>query len=743
MENNNSKSDLISYKELIYFKEEIFHSLKDFRKEVAEKTNEQLTQFNTKLEETKSLLSNNKNESNIFITKEEFQAEKKDILNKQINKAIVEDKLTEFEIQISAIRKDISEACYKYDKIFIDQLTLPGIIGDKCKYPSVKDYIKNNIHEMSNISTMNLKALNDIRIMKGKLENRINEFGYQIEGIKQQYNHIINLKLVELENKINDRLILIEDKIKKIIYGESNYFNLIDNNNENDTINNPFYDNINKLKKELMKKMNETNEKSKKMDLTVLRELEVAKSEFNYVKKTLYELAKVLMMELEDGEGFKSNKREILNNFITKNKILELNNTTPNSAKKKKVVNQKSIIFPQRKDTYSLTNKSGNQKNNLFHRMKTGIFYVKKRNPITTNLDSPRDIFKEDENLDSNGNDSFKNDFIRQNTIKKKSMRNKLNLDLNSFRMTTINENHDDEPNNNNNDDSENENENEKEKKIVVKSILKQTNYMLSTTDNNKSNNLQLSINDSKEDINLNTNKTEEINKTENEINKTSLNINDFKKITINKNTIENNNNNQNNINNNNTNYNINDTSSSINTNINIKTENKNLNQSTPLYYNKEQVQKTQVTNSVNFLKIKSKKTEFKDISNRSLPTFNSQKISSFRNKNKIISLQKKKIPSEPIHIESVPDSEIIDIPLIPSNKNYLEIEKNKSVVEKKIIELEFFTKKKFDELVNEIKNFIPIHFNSYIRDYKIIESPVKKRNFRQISFEKNQYSHF
>ena len=37
MENNNSKSDLISYKELIYFKEEIFHSLKDFRKEVAEK----------------------------------------------------------------------------------------------------------------------------------------------------------------------------------------------------------------------------------------------------------------------------------------------------------------------------------------------------------------------------------------------------------------------------------------------------------------------------------------------------------------------------------------------------------------------------------------------------------------------------------------------------------------------------------------------------------------------------------
>ena len=81
--------------------------------------------------------------------------------------------MTSIEIQISAIRKEINEACYKYDKIFIEQLTLPGIIGDKCKYKSIKDYIKNNINEMSNVATMNQKALSDIRTMKGKLENRI------------------------------------------------------------------------------------------------------------------------------------------------------------------------------------------------------------------------------------------------------------------------------------------------------------------------------------------------------------------------------------------------------------------------------------------------------------------------------------------------------------------------------------------------------------------------------------------
>ena len=92
--------------------------------------------------------------------------------------------------------------------------------------------------------------------------------------------------------------------------------------------------------------------------------------------------------------------------------------------------------------------------------------------------------------------------------------------------------------------------------------------------------------------------------------------------------------------------------------------------------------------------------------------------------------------------LESVPDNEIIDMPLIPFNRNVLEIDSNKSGIEKKILELEFFTKKKFDELVNEIKNFITIHFNSYIRDYKIITSPFNKRKAKSnhSSLEKEHY---
>ena len=70
--------------------------------------------------------------------------------------------------------------------------------------------------------------------------------------------------------------------------------------------------------------------------------------------------------------------------------------------------------------------------------------------------------------------------------------------------------------------------------------------------------------------------------------------------------------------------------------------------------------------------------------------------------------------------LKCIKDDQLIDKPLIINKKEYFEIDINKSSVENRIIELEYFTKKKFDELVQEIKNFIPIHFNSHVRNYTI-----------------------
>ena len=96
-------------------------------------------------------------------------------------------------------------------------MTLPGIIGDGCKFKSIKDYIKQNIEELSVINNTNQKTLSDIRMNRAKFENRIKEFNYQIEKDKQTLNHNLNLRIAQFEEKLNERFVPIEGDIKKLM----------------------------------------------------------------------------------------------------------------------------------------------------------------------------------------------------------------------------------------------------------------------------------------------------------------------------------------------------------------------------------------------------------------------------------------------------------------------------------------------------------------------------------------------
>ena len=499
---------------------------------------------------------------------------------------------------------------------------------------------------------------------------------------------------------------------------------------------------MNKIKKELNEEMNEANEKGKKKELALQREIEVIKSEFNYVKKTLYELAKVLMMELENGEGFNQNKEEIINNFFEKTKLLVKESS--GNIRNKKITREKTLI-PKRKEFSSLRFQYDNLKSYI--RMKTGAFhnYQKKSSFALNQNDNLRRFSKEidinENNLidmkfnimnKSEGNNLL---YLRQNQ-RTKTQRNKLNsnikLELRTDSISTIN-----------NIDEKNENE----KKNIIKPILKPSTL-------NFNNNLKKENDKDNETI------SSQIINNENIVNT----IDNEEKIIIDD-LSKNINNNSNNNNililkkpiNDNNNINNNTLSTSLNKiGINKNNSEKKIvkindsksipsNQS-PFIYKFHQRNIT-TNKSYNNNRSNGKQLEFIHDSNSisSIKEPSMTNPSSFKKLKMPFTLKKNVQNSHERLIstlESVPDSEIIDIPLIPFNKNVLEIDSNKSGIEKKLIELEFFTKKKFDELVNEIKNFIPIHFNSYIRDYKIIQSPYNKRKIKsnQTSLNKEQY---
>ena len=46
----------------------------------------------------------------------------------------VDDRVTTYEIRLTNLLRDFQSACSKYDGLFIDNMTVPGKIGNYCKY---------------------------------------------------------------------------------------------------------------------------------------------------------------------------------------------------------------------------------------------------------------------------------------------------------------------------------------------------------------------------------------------------------------------------------------------------------------------------------------------------------------------------------------------------------------------------------------------------------------------------------
>lgn len=52
------------------------------------------------------------------------------------------DQMISYDFKFTHLQKDLNNIAYKYDKIYLDNLLIPGTIGDYCRYKNLKDYIE-------------------------------------------------------------------------------------------------------------------------------------------------------------------------------------------------------------------------------------------------------------------------------------------------------------------------------------------------------------------------------------------------------------------------------------------------------------------------------------------------------------------------------------------------------------------------------------------------------------------------
>jgi hypothetical protein len=437
-------NEKFSYKNIIEFKNDLLKKMNSLENRVADKIKNNDEDITIKLEEILEKIISS--ETDIFnlrqISSENQQKyEKIELLDKFKNKA--ETSLLSHNIRINNIFQEIGEIKLKYDKIFIENLTIPGFVGHSCKYKNLSEYIIHNIKENKKYENENNKIKNDIIAINQKLDNFQKMHIGLLDSICERTNKLIESKIKDVKDIFEKKFEEIMDKIKEIkIKDMENRIDIDKYSKEFKLFTDDFYsfkEHMEKYGINIEQKINkiETNEENnKKIDANNEKILDIKKS-FTKYKREIEEIKKLNKEKEEKGNLFEKVILDKINNF-EKKKTSEIN-SLKNIIKQRyneNINNDKNEINLEKKNTnqiknyklalnlpLEINNIKRQEKRPLTEMRKTNIFKKEnkkeqEKNIISNNL-SKNDINK------INKNTNKENVLINQEPKKEKEIKNK------------------------------------------------------------------------------------------------------------------------------------------------------------------------------------------------------------------------------------------------------------------------------------------------------------------------------
>ena len=254
------------------------------------------------------------------------------------------DQLVSHEIRLTNISKDFTKAVQKYDKIYLDNLVLPGYIGEFCKFKNAKEFFDDTIKQIGLLNSFKEKNIMDLKKYKERLETIIKNFNLQVDNntkanmkytneIKDKTERNFNEKFTEIKNSI------FEMKLENSKYAIELKAKSLDLSKE--------WDKMRKIKEEIYSKFDErVHDMTKSNDNTVhcFNEL---KDEFHRIRRKFGELAEFIRdVRFRKNIGGDVKKREIkqlINKISFKRKNSFDNITTDNKPNNNKEIEENII----------------------------------------------------------------------------------------------------------------------------------------------------------------------------------------------------------------------------------------------------------------------------------------------------------------------------------------------------------------------------------------------------------------
>ena len=135
-------------------------SLDELKEKFEDKINHLEKDFKILLQKNETLKGNDSNEDKIY--------SKINLLTKR-----VEDNFSRLDSKIIMLQNELKDSCYKFDKALTNNFQIPGLIGERCPFSSLRNFLENSYKKINESLRMKNQQNIDIKKYKEKLEGII------------------------------------------------------------------------------------------------------------------------------------------------------------------------------------------------------------------------------------------------------------------------------------------------------------------------------------------------------------------------------------------------------------------------------------------------------------------------------------------------------------------------------------------------------------------------------------------
>jgi len=368
-QNDKALTNIISNKEIWFFKNEILKDLKLLEKNLTDKFNS--ANLNLK-DEVKNL---NENINSLEVKLKELStkiiednAMKEKINNLDSIKTKILDNILVNDVKVNTLEREIHESIVDVNNTLRETVIYSGVIGPSCKFKTFHDFIDFVINEINVLGTFKDKNMMDLSSFKKKIESSVQGFKMQIDSFGRSSTQYTTDSFNKIDKEINTLFHKCDDKIEDLNY------------------------NFDEGLRKTDKKIDDTENK-------LIIEINEIKDRLTTLEKSLKTHIKHYLSFKEDMNKLNENmiKRTFNRNSVVTNNI-ESNNAN-NNLNKNKVNKRKSISRNDKDEEIKNNNTNSYSKTNIKNDMNINIKNDNINNNINNSInDNNINIINKDEN---------------------------------------------------------------------------------------------------------------------------------------------------------------------------------------------------------------------------------------------------------------------------------------------------------------------------------------------------------